>query len=475
MELRRYIQILQGRFGLIAVITLLVAGVSFGIGALLPAVYQASTSLLVNAGGSTGATYSDVLANERLATTYSELLTKRPVIETAARELGLDPNQVEKKVRVRLVPDTTIIELTAEDSDPRRAAEIANRVVAAFKGNARELGVRERDLIVIEPAAVPAAPARNTMIYAFLGAFAGFVFSLGLVFLFEYLNDAIETTADIQSVPGLAPLGAVPRFRRSEQTTQLIALTQPHASMAEAYRSIRTQLHHASADRPLKKLLVTSAEPATGKTTLAANLGVALAQTGSRVVLIDANAHGPALHRFFDVQNTAGLTGWLSSHVRGSEACLMKTAIDNLQVIPSGPLPPDPSALLGSARMDALLEEIAQHADWIILDAPAALTFTDAIVLAGNVDGVVLAIEARRTSRQAVHQVCAALQSTGATILGAALTKSRERSTAQRRLTRLRERDDPAQDKAGSSAAAQSTTVKPVTQASPQSPLEKMA
>jgi len=440
MELRRYIQILQARLGLIAIVTILVTGISFGIGALRPTVYQASTSLLVNASGSSGTDYSDILASERLATTYSELLTKRPVIEAAARELGLDPNQVEKSVRVQLVPNTTIIELTAEDSNPRMAAEIANRVVAAFKGNARELGVRERDLIVIEIAAVPTAPDRNTSIYAFVGATTGFVFALGLAFLLDYLSDAIETVSDIKGVLGLTTLGAIPKNSRSERANHPITLTQPHASIAEAYRSIRTQLHLAGASKPLKKLLVTSAEPATGKTALVANLSVTLAQASSRVVIIDANVCFPALHRFFDVPNTTGLTDWLSGHVHSVEACLMKTSFDNVQVIPSGPLPLDPSALLGSARMDALLEEVAQHADWIILDAPAALMVTDAVVLARKVDGVVLVVEAGRTSRQTANQVCESLKGAGATILGVVLTKTRNRTTAQHRPVRFRER-----------------------------------
>jgi polysaccharide biosynthesis transport protein len=438
MELRHYVRILRARLGLIVVITALAAGISFGVGALLPPVYKASTSLLVHSGESSSANYDDVLVSEQLAATYAELLTKRPVIEAAARELGLDPDQLEKKVYARLVPNTTIIELTVEDGDPRMAAEIANQVVTISNANARELGVRTKDLIVVEPAAIPTAPDRSALIYGVLGTLTGFVFSLGLAFLLDYQNGAIETASDIKSVLGLAHLGTIPKNSRLEPAAQLITLTHPRAPVTEAYRSIRTQVFLAKAGGLPKKLLVTSAKPATGKTALTANLGVTLAQAGSRVVIIDASVRAPALHGFFNVSNTAGLTDWLSEDVDSTDPLLKKTSVDNLQVVSSGFLPLDPSALLGSARMDELLEALAQRADWIILDSPEVLGATDAIGLARKVDGVILVVEATRTSRQSAGEACEALKEAGAIILGAVLTKTKGQRLALHRPRWLR-------------------------------------
>ncbi len=440
MELKHFFRIVKARLGLIVVVTLLAAGAGLWISTLFPATYQASTSLLVNAGSSSSTTYNDVLASEQLATTYAQLLTKRPVIEAAAQELGLDANELKKKVHVQLVPNTTLIELTADDHDPLMAAEIANQVVTAFKGSARDLGIRDRDLIVVEPPSIPTAPERSPVIFVVLGTLTGLMIGLGLAFLLDYLSDAIESDSEIKGTLGVTCLGTVLGASRSEQAGQLIALTQPHAPVAEAYRSIRTQLHLANEDGSLKKLLITDAESSSGKTALVANLGVMLAQAGSRVVLIDANARLPMLHRFFGMSNAVGLTDWLTGHTQSLEACLLKTSIDNLQIISSGSLPPDPSALLGSARMDRLLAEVAQSVDWIILDSPAVLDVADAIELSRKVDRVVLVVEAGRTSRQKARQACEALQEAGANILGAVMTRTKVRKLTLRRPIWLRER-----------------------------------
>ena len=440
MELRHFFRIVRARLGLIAVVTILAAGVGFWLSTLFPMVYQASTSLLVNAGSSSSTTYNDVLASEQLATTYAQLLTKRPVIEAAARGLGLDPNDLKKKVRVQLVPNTTLIELTAEDGNPRVAADIANQVVAAFKGSARDLGIRDRDLIVVEPPSIPITPDRSAVLYGVLGALTGFMLGLGLAFLLDYLNDAVETASDIKDSLGVACLGTIPRASRLERDDQLITLTEPHAPVAEAYRSLRTQLHLANTASPIRKLLITDAESSPGKTALVANLGVMLAQAGSRVILIDANARSPMLHRFFGVSNTAGLMDWLSGRAHSLEACLMKTSIDNVHIIPSGSLPSDPSALLGSARMNELLAKVAQGADWIILDSPTVLGVADTIELARKVDGVILVVEASRTSRQKARRAYEALQETGATILGAVMARTSGRKLALRRPVWPRER-----------------------------------
>lgn len=415
MELRQTLQVIWKRLWLIILATAAMAAVGFWIGDSRPAVYQASTSLLV-----TNA------ANEGTAATYEELLTKRPVIEAAAAPLGLDPRAVARQIQVERISGTSIIELTVEYHDPQLAMEIANGMVAAFMEVSRvSSGVRVRDLVVVEPAVIPADSAGAPIaIYVFLGGFIGFVFSLGLVFVLEYVDDSFKTGAEIKQALDLPTLGTIPRLGRRQRRGNPVPLTHPHSPASEAFRTLRTNLRFASVGQPLSTLLITSAEAGEGKTTVAASLGVVLAQSRHQVVLIDADLRNPALHKQFDVPNQTGLTNLLVGDIQDIEECIVETGVDNLRLITSGPAPPDPSQLLGSERMEAILDQLKKSAEWIVLDAPPTLMVTDAAVIASMSDGVALVVEAKRTTRDQAHRARDILQGVGARLLGAILTKA---------------------------------------------------
>jgi capsular exopolysaccharide synthesis family protein len=415
VELRQSLKVIWKWLWLIVLGSAAVAAIGFWVGASRPPVYRASTSLLVSGG-----------ENERAAATYQELLTKRPVIEAAARPLGLDPREVERQIQVELIPGTSIIELTVEHQNPRLAMEIANGMVAAFMDVGRASGgIRARDLVVVEPAIIPIEPAgAPPIIYTFLGTFIGLIFSLGLAFMLEYLNDSFETGADIRQALDLPTLGTIPPLSRRQRHGKPVTLTHPHSPASEAFRTLRTNIRFSGIGQPLSTLLVTSAEPDEGKTTVTAGLGVVLAQSGHQVVLIDADLRNPALHKQFGLSNHTGLTNLLVGDIPNIEECIVETEIDNLRLITSGPAPPDPSDLLGSKKMEEILDKVKTSAEWIVLDAPPTLAVTDAAVIAARVDGVTLVIEARRTSREQARRTCETLRGVGARILGAVLTKA---------------------------------------------------
>jgi len=280
------------------------------------------------------------------------------------------------------------------------------------------------DVTVVEPAIPPVEPIRPIIpIYTFLGAFIGFVFSVGLAFLIEYLDRSFETSDEVRQILSLPTLGTIPRLQDAGQSNRLITSTTSLSPVSEAYRALRTNIRFASVDEPLTTLLITSAEPGTGKTTVTANLGVVCAQAGLQVVLVDTDLRRPSLHRLFDLDNCTGLTDLLVGDVQDVEDCIMETKIDNLRVITSGPIPPNPSELLDSQKMEAVLATVKGSAELVILDTTPTLAVTDAAVLASKVDGVVLLIEAKRTSHEAASQACETQQRVGATILGAVLTK----------------------------------------------------
>lgn len=326
--------------------------------------------------------------------------------------------------------------LLAEEESNRVQATLANQqnAYASLLGTYLDIRLTQAqllDITVVEPAIAPTRPAgRSSVFYAFLGAFVGLNLSVGLAILLEYLDRSFETSDDVRQILSLPALGTIPRLRGEERNGRLVTSTLPRSPISEAYRTLRTNIRFASVDEPLTTLLITSAEPGAGKTTLAANLGVVCAQAGFQVVVIDTDLRLPSLHQLFDLNNHIGLTDLLVDDVQNVEECMVRTEIDNLRLITSGPIPPNPSELLGSKRMGAVLAEVQKSAELIILDTPPTLAVTDAAVLASKVDGVILLIEAKRTSHEAARRACEAHKRVGSRILGAVLTKAKTKRNA---------------------------------------------
>jgi non-specific protein-tyrosine kinase len=208
----------------------------------------------------------------------------------------------------------------------------------------------------------------------------------------------------------------------AERSSGLVAWALPRSSVSEAFRALRTNIRFASVDKPLTAILVTSAEPGTGKTTVAINLGIVSAQAGFRIVLIDTDLRRPRLHEAFGLSNLTGLTDLLVGDIQDVEAQMQETEIDNLRLIASGAVPPNPSELLGSKRMEAVLAEAKRHADLVILDTSPVLPVTDAAVLAPKMDGVLLVVRANRTHRDAGQQAAEGLVQVGGNMMGVVLT-----------------------------------------------------
>ncbi|CAH1206826.1 Tyrosine-protein kinase YwqD [Paenibacillus plantiphilus] len=209
----------------------------------------------------------------------------------------------------------------------------------------------------------------------------------------------------------------------------IITDVNPLSSISEAYRTLRTNLQYAEVDRSLQLLMVTSANPKEGKTTTINNLAVAYAQTEKSVLLVDADLRKPTAHGTFQISNRCGLTHVLTGKATTNEA-LKKTHIPNLHIMPSGSIPPNPSELLGSRKMDQLLEELRSKYDHVLIDTPPVLAVSDAQIMASRCDGVLLVVNARSVKRQQVVKARDALQFVQARIVGVALnqTANRDRS-----------------------------------------------
>lgn len=286
----------------------------------------------------------------------------------------------------------------------------------------------------LNPAGVPAEPyspkvLRDTL----LGALLGLILMAGVAVLREYLDDTLKSPEDVAAaVPEVSTLGAVGRFampsrktrKRDTLAAQVPAARQPHSAVAEAYRMLRTNLEFAQSGgaRP-KTMLVTSSSPREGKSTTAANLASVLAQTGKRVILVDADLRRPTLHEIFGMPNNSGLSTLFVMDSASVGGLLRQADVEGLRILTSGPLPPNPAELLASRRMGEVLDLLTQEADIVIVDSPPLLGVTDASIIAARLDGTVLVVDSSRTRAGALQHAVQLLQRGNATVWGVILNK----------------------------------------------------
>jgi capsular exopolysaccharide synthesis family protein len=204
----------------------------------------------------------------------------------------------------------------------------------------------------------------------------------------------------------------------------LVTLREPQSAAAEAYRTLRTNIQFSSLDKPVHTLLVTSTAPDEGKSTTVANLAVTIAQAEQRVILVDCDLRRPGLHNLFGVSNERGLTSMILEQNEGNLP-LQPTSVAGLSLLPSGPLPPRPGDLLGSRRMEALINRLRQEADLVLFDTPPIVAVSDAAVLAPRMDGVLLVLKAGQTRRDRAREARRLLEKVRANIIGVVLNNAR--------------------------------------------------
>jgi len=258
-----------------------------------------------------------------------------------------------------------------------------------------------------------------------LAGIVGLLLAAGLAFLIEYLDDTLKSTDDITQILGLTALGAISKIQGTEYQDKLITAKDLFSPIVEAYRMVRSNIQFVSVDHPARSIMVTSATPTEGKSTTVANLGIVMAQAGHKTIIVDADLRRPVQHEIFQTPNLAGLTDLLRSTNSEPERYIKETNIENLYVVTSGALPPNPSELLGSERMKQVLANLSNLADLIIYDSPPALTVSDAVVLSNRVDGVILITESGKTRIGEARRTVMNLQQAGANILGSIINRAK--------------------------------------------------
>lgn len=302
----------------------------------------------------------------------------------------------------------------------------------------------DNNISVIEVAIPPEMPVSPRRLMAVVAAlFLSTLFGMGLALVLEYLDDTIRSTEEIEVYLQLPALAAIPRMDALQKrklllvggndaeesddlvTSELLIHADPRSSLAEAYRHLRTSILLSTAGRAPRSLLITSSLPSEGKTTTATNTAISLAQTGAKVLIIDADMRRPRLHSIFNIGNRDGLSTLLSNEL--SDAEIDRTVVQDekskLYMLTSGPVPPNPAELIGSEQMSALLEMLQQRFTHIVVDSPPIASFTDGVLIASMVDGVILVVHSGQSSRQVVRRTRQLLNEIGAKIFGVVLNK----------------------------------------------------
>jgi len=274
---------------------------------------------------------------------------------------------------------------------------------------------------IVQPAILPSTPSSpNHAQDITLALVLGLALGASIALVRERFDVRLQGSRDLESQLGAPVLATIPRVDdwRKRETAELVTVSHPKSAPSEAYRALRTNLQFLSRRDGVQLVSITSPYQGEGKTTTVANLAVALAQTGKRVIAVSCDLRRPRLHRFFDCSNDVGVTNILTGEVSLSDAVQRPAGLDHIRVLASGPVPANPAELLGSDEMDLLLGDLRSVADYVLLDTPPILAVADGLILGPKSDGIVVVVDASATLRGAAAGVREQLEQVGGNIIG---------------------------------------------------------
>lgn len=470
--LRDYLAVLSRRKPIVIAVVGAIVGVSLVQSLLQTPVYEGAARVLLKPSSNNSVfdpSTGQVIDADRIVGTEIMILKSEPIQAAVRRQVGKAPG-----VSASSLGQVNVIEIRARDNNPRRAASITNAYANAYidykrtqsvddlLAAAKEIQAKTTELQkqidatngpekvalidqqrtfkqrldqmqvdaalktggaqVISPAAVPSSPVEPRPLRNAIFALAvGLLLGVGFALLQDHLDDSVKTKeeaeAAVPDIPVVALIPAVAGWKAADRP-RVVSLDEPGAPASEAYRSLRTALQVIGVERGLKTLQVTSAAAQEGKTTTVANLGVALAKAGQRVVLVCCDLRHPRLHEFFGLSNETGVTSVLHGDVPLWSAVQKVPGVDRLLVLPSGPLPHDPAELLSSRRIAEVLAPLHAEGHLVVLDSPPVLPVTDALVLSRYVDATLLVGRAERTRAKDLSRAREVLDQVDAPLVG---------------------------------------------------------
>jgi capsular exopolysaccharide synthesis family protein len=432
LELSDYLRILRRNWIVVAASTLLGLLVAGAVSLSVTATYTAKTQLFVaiQSSGSVSELQQGNTFSQARVQSYVKTATTPVVLQPAIDNLGLDttPAELAGRITASADLDTVLINISAADSSPVQSAAIAQAVADSLIEAVDRLekpsqgGTSPVRLSVITPATAPNVPsAPNTKFNVMLGLLLGLGAGIGAAMLRSALDTKVRGESDLRRITGASILGGVAYDADAAKKTLLTQVAQ-QSPRAESFRQIRTNLQFAHVSHSSKTVLVTSSVPGEGKSTTAINMAIAMAQAGQRVALIDADLRRPMVGEYLGLDRTAGLTTVLVGSAT-LEDLIQPWGDDELYVLTSGKIPPNPSELLGSEAMKTMIAALERDFDAVVVDAPPLLPVTDATVLAQRVGGVVLVVGSQQVKASDLEKSLSALEMVDADLLGVVLNK----------------------------------------------------
>jgi polysaccharide biosynthesis transport protein len=421
--LNQYIVLAKRWIWMIVLGVVICSGATFTVSKIIHPVYQASATIILNS-GSYGLGFSNFSAAVQAIPTYAQLLISPAVLNpVVAQHRGLTYQRLSAMITVKPQTNTLLIELDVENRDPRLAAQLANEISQSFAqfSNSQLPGTIE-----ILPAQVPTDPIRpKVLLNTGIGALVGLGLALALIVIFEWIDDRLAGSEEVQELLGMETLAIIPLLSRKRRNRPV----EETPDLAEGCRILCASLIAAQATNPFQLVMVTSALAGEGKSTIASNLAFFMARSGKRVLLVDADLRRPVLDQYFELNNHKGLSNAFLEMSAQIKVNLdgQPTEIQSLRVLTAGLLPPNPAELLQSPSAKQLFDQLkkAQQFDYVILDTPPLLPTADTQILASYVQAIVLVVDPSKTPRKLLFRVKHLLDKMRTPVLGVVINKSR--------------------------------------------------
>ena len=433
MQFKQYAQVLRPHWALIVVGVLVCVVAAAGLAWTQEPLYRAQTQLFVSATTSAGEStpsesYQGALFSQQRVTSYAEVVSSPPVAEAVINQLGLRTSvrALQSAITASVPEDTVLIDVSVTDHSARLAMAIADAVGDQFPQFVNTLEAREPSqpspvkVSVTSPPRLPTSPASpNKPLYLAVGIFLGLTLGFALAVARELLDRRVRSDGDAVAIAGAPVLGRIPHDPQAG-AQPLVVADEPTSPQAAAYRALGTNLRALGTDHDLRSFVVSSAVPAEGKSLIVGNLGLAFAQVGVAVALVDADMRRPRLAKLLGLELTKGLSDVLTGEM-SLESAMHRHATLPLSLLASGRQPSNPSDLLGSPRCRQVLSELTARADIVLIDAPAVLPVTDAAILARLASAVILVARVSSTRAQEFDIAAQSLRAIGKPPLGVVL------------------------------------------------------
>ncbi len=378
-------------------------------------------------------TYMEVLKDDAVMNAVGDMLVEQHDLDDLKKvfsvndEGKISPSSIRDCLAISSVTDTSAVKIVATTLDPQIASDICNDLTQVAPKYVEE-AVGVGSINTIDRAKVYNSPvAPNMMKNTAIGMAAALMIVVMIIFVVDYFDNTIKESEVISKKYDKAIIGEIQQFgdgkkkgRKNKAKTEprgLLTDKDVPFNVVESYKTIRANILFTAADSDKKVIAVSSANPGEGKSTSAANLAIALAQTGSSVLLIDADMRKPVQHRTFQVKNSEGLSTLIIKK-SSMENSVKNEVINNLDLLPSGPLPPNPSELLASANFKALLEQFAQRYDYVIIDTPPINVVSDAMVMKDSISGIMLVVRYAMTTYEGLSDCMKQIELAQANMLG---------------------------------------------------------